>query len=189
MFRPVQVRHRMPPRHRSIGIAQGTAAFTRRGNARSLSTGVLQPVGFSHWGWEPAFGREVGTLVRGLAEKSSHSCDGVFTGNQMLQGQLALAGLDPFRPSFDRRSVVHRNFRRLDGAVSILVRPCLCPPLCLAESVPCSGQRVVPPLPHQGIVNNIWKCPVQVTSELSGVACPLQARWSNGRWRVTCHQG
>ena len=38
-------------------------------------------------------------------------------------------------------------------------------------------------------VNNIWKCPVQVTSELSGVACPLQARWSNGRWRVTCHQG
>ena len=31
----------------------------------------------------------------------------------------------------------------LDGAAPILVQPCLCPPLCLADSVPCSGQRMV----------------------------------------------
>ena len=66
-------------RRGTMEVAHSPAAFTRRGNARFLLTGVLKPAGFTHWGWEPAFGREVGTLVRGLAKKPSHLCDGVFT--------------------------------------------------------------------------------------------------------------
>ncbi len=37
-------------------------------------------------------------------------------------------------------------------------------------------------------VNDIWKCPVQVTSDLSGSACPFRARPCNGR-RMGVPQG
>ena len=44
------------------------------------------------WGQELAFGREAGRLLRGLAEKPSHLCDGVFTFKAFVWAFLPTAG-------------------------------------------------------------------------------------------------